>query len=148
MRALLHPGGKAPVLTDVALLVSRVALGIILVAHGWQKFNEWTVAGTAGSFDDMGVPAPEIAAAFVTGVEVIGGVALIIGLVTPLVAALNMVNMLGAIVLVHAQNGMFVSDGGFELVLAIFAGLASIALLGAGQFSADGVLGRRVLRAA
>jgi putative oxidoreductase len=142
MRTLLHPAGKSPVLTDLALLVSRVALGVILVAHGWQKFNEWTLDGTASAFGDMGIPAPAVAATFVTAVEIIGGLALIIGLLTPVVALLNMVNLLGALLLVHAGNGIFVADNGFELVLALFAGLATIAMLGAGKFSTDGILGR------
>ena len=142
MRTLLHPAGKSPVLTDLALLVSRVALGVILVAHGWQKFNEWTLDGTASAFGDMGIPAPAVAATFVTAVEIIGGIALIIGLLTPVVALLNMVNLLGALFLVHAGNGIFVADNGFELVLALSAGLATIAMLGAGKFSTDGILGR------
>jgi putative oxidoreductase len=148
MRTLLHPAGKSPVLTDLALLVSRVALGVILVAHGWQKFNEWTLDGTASAFGDMGIPAPVVAATFVTAVEIIGGVALIIGLLTPVVALLNMVNLLGALFLVHAANGVFVADNGFELVLALFAGLATISMLGAGKFSTDGFLGRSSLLAA
>jgi putative oxidoreductase len=147
MRTLLHPASKSPVLTDLALLVARVALGVILVAHGWQKFDEWTVAGTASSFGDMGIPAPTLSATFVTAVEMIGGVALVIGLLTPVVAVLNIVNMLGALVMVHAENGIFVAENGFELVLAIFAGLVTVAILGAGRFSTDGLLGRRVARA-
>ncbi len=142
MRTLLHPARTSPVLTDLALLVSRVALGVILVAHGWQKLDEWTLAGTAGAFGEMGIPAPAAAATFVTAVEIIGGVALVVGVLTPVVAALNMVNLLGALLLVHAEHGVFVADNGFELVLALFAGLATIAVLGAGRFSTDGLLGR------
>jgi putative oxidoreductase len=142
MRTLLHPASKSPVLTDLALLVARVGLGIILVAHGWQKFQEWTVAGTATSFEKMGVPAPTVYAWFVTGVEVLAGAALIIGLLTPIAAVLNMMNMLGALVLVHAEHGVFVADGGFELVLALFAGLVTVAILGAGKFSTDYALAR------
>jgi putative oxidoreductase len=44
--------------------------------------------------------------------------------------------------LVHAENGVFVADNGFELVLALVAGLLVIAMLGAGRLSADGILGR------
>ncbi len=142
MRNILHPAGKAPALAEIALLVARVALGVILVAHGWQKFDEWTVAGTASSFQEMGIPASSLAAPFVTGVEVIGGLALIVGVFTPVVAVLNMLNMLGALVLVHAQNGVFVGNGGYELVLALFAGLITITALGAGRFSVDGLLRR------
>ena len=142
MRSLLHPASKFPAIADLALLVSRVALGVILIAHGWQKFNEYTLDGTAASFGDMGVPAPAAAAMFVTAVEVLGGAALVLGVLTPVAGVLKMISLLGALVLVHVQNGVFVQNGGFELVLAIFAGLAVIALLGAGKFSVDGLIGR------
>ena len=148
MRALLHPASKSPVLTDLALLASRVALGVILLAHGWQKFNEYSVAGTAASFNDMGVPAPTAAAVFATVVEIFGGAALILGLLVPVAAALNIVNLLGALVLVHATNGLFVDNGGYEFVLALAAGLLVVAVLGAGKFSADSLIGRRTPRAA
>jgi putative oxidoreductase len=143
MRSLLHPASKFPTLTDLALLVSRVALGVILLAHGWQKLNEYTLTGTAASFDQMGVPAPAAAATFATAVELVGGAALILGLLTPVVALLNTANLLGALVLVHAGNGIFVENGGYELVLALAAGLVVIAMLGAGKLSVDGLLGRR-----
>jgi putative oxidoreductase len=115
MRTLLHPSSRAPALTDLALLLSRVALGVILFAHGGQKFNEWTLGGTAAAFANMGIPAPTAAATFSTAVEVLGGAALILGLFTPVVAALNTLNLLGALVLVHAGNG-------YELVLALALG--------------------------
>jgi putative oxidoreductase len=142
MRTLLHPASQAPALTDVALLLSRVALGVILLAHGWQKLNEWTLDGTAAAFADMGIPASTIAATFSTAVELLGGAALILGLLTPVVAALNILNLLGALVLVHASNGVFVGNNGYELVLALAAGLLVMATLGAGKFSVDGLLGR------
>lgn len=147
MRTLLHPASKAPALTDLALLLSRVALGVILLAHGWQKFHEWTLAGTAAAFTDMGIPAPTAAATFSTAVEVLGGAALILGVLTPLVAVLNIANLLGALVLVHAGNGVFVGENGYELVLALAAGLLVIATLGAGKVSVDGLLGRSLERA-
>lgn len=142
MRTLLHPAAKAPALTDLALLFSRLALGVILLAHGWQKFNEWTLAGTSAAFAEMGVPAPTAAATFSTAVEILGGAALILGLFTPVVAALNTLNLLGALALVHAGNGVFVGNNGYELVLALAAGLLVIAPLGAGKFSVDGLLAR------
>jgi putative oxidoreductase len=148
MHALLHPASKSPVLTDLALLASRVALGVILLAHGWQKFSEYTIDGTAASFGDMGVPAPAAAALFATVVEVFGGAALILGLLVPVAAALNIANLLGALVLVHASNGLFVDNGGYELVLGLAAGLLLTAILGAGKFSADNLLGRRTTSAA
>ncbi len=136
MRTLLHPASKTPALTDLALLISRVALGVVLIAHGWQKFNEWTLDGTAAAFADMGIPAASVAATFTTFVEMIGGAALILGAFTPVVALLNIVNLLGALTLVHAANGVFVGDNGYELVLALAAG-------DSGRFQAVPGIGKR-----
>ena len=147
MLTLLRPATTTPVLTDVALLLARLGLGVVLLAHGWQKFNEYTLGGTAASFADMGIPAPAAAALFAAVVELVGGLALIAGLLTPVFAVLNAANLLGALVLVHIGNGPFVADNGYELVLALIAGLLVVAVLGAGRFSADELLARRVATA-
>ena len=70
------------------------------------------------------------------------------GRLVPVAAALNIVNLLGALVLVHASNGLFVDNGGYELVLALAAGLLVLAVLGAGKFSADSLIGHRTPTAA
>ncbi|WP_434172763.1 DoxX family protein [Clavibacter michiganensis] len=143
MRTLLRPARTSPVLQDAALLIARVAIGFILMAHGLQKFLDYTLDGTAASFTQMGIPVPAAAAVFAATVETVGGAALILGLLTPVVAALNILNLLGAFVIVHADKGVFVDGGGYELVLALIAGLVVVGLLGAGRFSVDGLLGRR-----
>lgn len=147
MLTLLRPATTTPVLTDVVLLLARVGLGLVLVAHGWQKFNEYTLDGTAASFADMGIPAPAAAALFAAVVELVGGLALIAGLLTPVFALLNVANLLGALVLVHIGNGPFIANNGYELVLALIAGLLVIAALGAGRFSVDEALARRAQNA-
>lgn len=147
MLTLLRPATTTPVLTDVVLLLARVGLGIVLLAHGWQKFNEYTLDGTAASFADMGIPAPAAAALFAAVVELVGGLVLIAGLLTPVFALLNVANLLGALVLVHIGNGPFVANNGYELVLALIAGLLVIAALGAGRYSVDEALARRAQNA-
>jgi putative oxidoreductase len=144
---LLRPATTTPVLTDVVLLLARVGLGLVLVAHGWQKWSTSTLDGTAASFADMGIPAPAAAALFAAVVELVGGLALITGLLTPVFALLNVANLLGALVLVHIGNGPFVADNGYELVVALIAGLLIVAALGAGRYSADEGLARRTLSA-
>ena len=144
MSTLLHPARTTPVLGDVALLLSRLAIGFVLLAHGWQKYSDYTLDGTTAAFGDMGVPAPAAAALFATVVEIVGGIALIAGLLTPVAAALNIVNLAGALVIVHVTNGVFVDDGGYELVLALIAGLIVVLALGAGRFSVDELLARRL----
>ncbi|RBP65464.1 putative oxidoreductase [Brevibacterium sanguinis] len=134
--------GLPIVVRDIATLVARVGLGIIFIAHGWQKFGEWTVAGTAQSFHQMGVPASDIAAPFSTYVELIGGALLILGALTPLVGALLAVNMIGAMILVHLDSGVFVDQGGWELVAALAAGALLLAAAGPGRLSLDQLIFR------
>jgi putative oxidoreductase len=127
-------------LTTTALTILRVVVGFIFAAHGWQKYNEFTIAGTQASFAQLGVPAPEITAPLVTTLELVGGIALILGVLTRVFAALLTLDMLGALVLVHAPKGVFVSEGGYELVLVLAAASLAIALAGPGRISVDHAL--------
>jgi putative oxidoreductase len=124
-------------LTNTARAILRVVLGFLFTAHGWQKFSEWTIAGTQASFGQMGVPAAEIAAPVVATLELAGGIALILGLLTRPVAILLLVNMLGALFLVHAPAGVFAMDGGYELVLLLGTAALTLALVGPGRVSVD-----------
>lgn len=124
-------------LTNTALTVLRVIVGFIFAAHGWQKFNEFTIAGTQAAFGKMGVPAADVVAPIVATIELVGGIALIAGLLTRVFAALLALDMLGALFLVHAPAGLFADKGGYELVLALAAGAAAVALTGAGRISVD-----------
>jgi putative oxidoreductase len=127
-------------LTTTAITTLRIVLGFLFAAHGWQKFNEWTIAGTQASFVKMGVPAAEIAAPAVAVLELAGGIALILGILTRVVAALLALNMLGALFLIHAPAGVFAANGGYELVLLLAAGAFALALTGAGRASVDRAL--------
>ncbi|MDQ0799192.1 DoxX family protein [Arthrobacter sp. SLBN-112] len=136
-------------LTTVALTVLRVIPGFLFAAHGWQKFNEWTIAGTQASFAKMGVPAADIMAPAVAVLELAGGAALILGILTRVVAALLVLDMLGALFLVHAPAGVFAANGGYELVLLLAAAAFTLALAGPGRLSVDRALfGRRTSRLA
>ena len=137
MRTVLTPN---PTVRSIALLVSRIILGVILVAHGYQKFAEWTLAGTAQAFAGMGIPLPGVSAAVAAIIELVGGILLILGAFTPIVGVLVFLQMLVAAVLVHISNGIFVADGGWELVGAIGAGALALAAAGAGRWSVDGLL--------
>lgn len=123
---------------DVAALIGRIGIGIVFVAHGWQKWTEYGLAGTAGSFEKMGVPLPSVSAAFAATVELVGGLALIAGLALPIAGVLLAANMLGAWVLVHLPNGL-IGEGGAELVIVL--GAAALALgFNGGAYSLDRVL--------
>ncbi len=131
-------------LTNTALTVLRVIVGFIFAAHGWQKFTEFTIAGTQAAFGKMGVPAADVVAPIVATIELVGGIALIAGVLTRVFAALLALDMLGALFLVHAPAGLFADKGGYELVLALAAAAAAVALTGAGRISIDAaVFGRK-----
>ncbi|MGM7776582.1 DoxX family protein [Arthrobacter sp. KNU-44] len=131
-------------LTNTALTVLRVIVGFIFAAHGWQKFTEFTIAGTQAAFGKMGVPAADVVAPIVATIELVGGIALIAGVLTRVFGALLALDMLGALFLVHAPAGLFADKGGYELVLALAAAAAAVALTGAGRISIDAaVFGRQ-----
>lgn len=124
----------------LGLTVLRVVLGATFFLHGWQKVTEWTLAGTQASFAQMGIPAAGIAAPATAVLELVGGMLLLLGLGTRVVAALLALAMLGALVLVHLPAGFFAADGGVELVLLLAAASAFFALAGAGRWSLDHVI--------
>jgi putative oxidoreductase len=129
---------------DLVLLLTRVAVGLVFFAHGWQKLFTNGIDGTAAFFDQVGVPAASAAAWFAAVVEVAGGAALILGLAVPVAGLLLLVDMIGAFAFVHAGAGLFVDQGGYELVLTLGAAALLLAALGAGRFSVDHQLaGRR-----
>ncbi|GAA4316226.1 putative oxidoreductase [Actinomadura luteofluorescens] len=128
-------------LYDVVAVLARLGVGIVFMAHGWQKI-EAGVTATGRSFDALGVPVPTVAAVYSAFVELLGGAALIVGLGLPLTGALLFIDMAGAFVFVHADRGLFMVDGksvqnGYELVLA----LAMVSLLfaagGGGRLTLD-----------
>ena len=127
---------------NVALTVLRVIAGATFVAHGAQKLFVFGFAGVSGAFAQMGVPAAGVMGPFIALLEFFGGIALVLGLLTRLASVGLAFDMLGAIMLVHGKNGFFLPQG-YEFVLALFAMSATLMLTGAGDFSLDGLIGRR-----
>lgn len=132
-----------PASSSLALLVLRVAIGAVFIAHGAQKVFVYGFTGTSGSFADMGVPLAAVAGPLVGLLELIGGVLIVLGLATRVVAAALAVDMLVAMVLVHLSFGIFAAEGGYELTLVLAASAVTLVLAGAGRLSADAVLTQR-----
>lgn len=123
---------------DATALIARIAVGIVFIAHGWQKVSEMGMGGTAGMMESMGIPAPQAAALFAIVVELGGGVLLLVGLLQPVAGVLLALQMGGAILFVHAGNGL-IGEGGYELPLAL--GLSALALgFNGGRFALDRLL--------
>jgi putative oxidoreductase len=126
--------------SDWALLLARVLIGTVMFAHGYKKMVIDGIGQTTDGFETLSIPLAIISASFVTVVEFAGSVLLILGAVTPVVCYLMMVIMGGAAVFVHGANGIFISNGGWELVGVIGAGLIAIAAVGPGRYSVDSLL--------
>jgi putative oxidoreductase len=127
---------------DIALLVGRLMLGVVLFAHGWQKLVINGIGGTYAWFQAMGIPLAIVATSFVTVVEFVGGALLLLGALTRVVVALHIVVMIGAAAFVHISHGLFAQDGGWELVGVIAACELVLAGTGAGRFSIDHLVHR------
>nr|MDT0524692.1 DoxX family protein [Streptomyces sp. DSM 41633] len=97
---------------NVLILLARVGLGVIFLAHGWQKFVTNGIAATQQGFETMGAPFPEVTAVVAATIEFGGGIGLIIGLATPVWAALLFATMVGAFLIAHTGHGLFAAQGG------------------------------------
>lgn len=116
-------------------LLLRLTLGGLFLAHAGLKFFVFTPAGTAGFFQSVGLPGW---LAYVTiAWEVLGGLALILGVWPRLVALAMVPPLLGAIATVHLKAGFFFDspNGGWEYPAFWIVGLISLALIGDGALA-------------
>ena len=122
--------------TSIGLTVLRIVLGVVFIAHGAQKFAQG-IPNVVDGFSGMGVPLAEVAAPLVAGLELVGGVLLVLGVATRVVGVLLAIDMVVAGLLAHGSSGFFAQDGGFEYVLVLAVASFAVALTGAGRFSVD-----------
>ena len=129
--------------TDLALLLLRVVIGVVFIAHGWQKLFIFGLGGVTKAFTEMGVPFPAITGPTVGVIEIVAAVAIILGYLTRLASLGLACDVLTAIILVHAKNGFFVPRG-IEFVMSLLAVVLALAIAGAGGYSIDSLIaGRR-----
>ncbi len=130
----------------LSLFILRVVLGIIFFAHGAQKVLGWFgghgLKGTIGFMKSQGLPTP--IAYMVCFFEFLGGLGLVVGLLTRPAALAIAVVMIGAIATVHAKNGFFINwemepgkGHGFEANLAYLAMAVALILDGGGWLALD-----------
>ncbi|MGH7609654.1 MAG: DoxX family protein [Candidatus Dormibacteria bacterium] len=148
---------------DLGLLLLRIGTGCTLAAHGLPKLvggpgreppswlarlmgsnyaGGWAASGPeqfAKVLERMEVPLPEVGARASGWAELGGGLALALGLATPLASAVVLGNMAVAIRAAHWKVG-FYGQGGYEFPLALATAAASLAITGPGRISADALL--------
>jgi putative oxidoreductase len=128
--------------TQLGLTLLRLVIGAAFVMHGSQKLFEMGIPAVTGGFTQWHVPLPAVTGPLVTLLEFFGGVALLLGLLTRLVALGFVIEMLGAIFIVHIRQGFFPPTG-FELPLLLCAAAAMLMFGGGGLGSVDALLATR-----
>ena len=118
-----------------AALLLRVTMGVYFLIHAGLKLFGFGIAGTEGFFASLGLPA--WFAVLIIALEVVGGVALILGWNARVFALLLAADLLGANVLGHGQNGFFFTNkgGGWEYPALWVVALLAQALLGNGAYA-------------
>ena len=133
--------GKREQAAALALTVLRVGVGAILAVHGWAKLSD--VAGTALSFEHLAMPAPRLLVYLAIAGEFLGGLGLLVGLLTRVAALGPLCTMLVAILTVHIGHGLLAKNGGYEYPLVLLLVSGFFAVNGAGPWSLDALLEKR-----
>jgi len=120
---------KGNVLHDITHWGIRAAMGAIFIVHSLKKFDsgwqEWLIS--------VGIP-PEMQLPIALA-ELIGGVFLLVGVLTRISASIFAVILLGAIFHIRWEKGFFVSQGGWEWDLIMLAAVLTIIVAGPGRIS-------------
>lgn len=126
---------------DYGLLILRVCVGLVLAAHGYAKlFRGGRIPGTAGWFDSIGM-RPGLVNAWLAALgEVVAGVVLALGLLTPFAAAGVVSLMFVAAWTVHRGKGFFIVGDGWEYNLVLAVAAVAIAITGPGAISVDAAM--------
>ncbi len=128
-------------LGHLATLLVRLVVGGIFVAHGAQKllgaFGGHGLQGTAAGFEQMGFVPGILWATLAGGTELLGGLGLVVGFLTPLAALGLAIVMAVAVFKVHWAHGLFAQNGGFEYPLTLLVVNLALVIRGGGHFSLD-----------
>jgi putative oxidoreductase len=135
---------------EVGLLVLRVAIGLIFLLHGWMNLFGGQESFVREMLSMVGWSIPDAVLWFVTFIESVGGLALVLGLFTQPAALLLSVEMVVAVALFHVRQGFFIVAipnvplaYGFEYHVALVGGLVCLILGGPGTWALEA----RVLKA-
>jgi len=121
--------------TSAAILVGRILLSIMFILAGFSKLT--AIAGTAGWFESLGIPAPTLAVIGSGVVELVGGLAILVGFKTRIAALVLAVFTVAATLIAHTNLADQVQQLFFMKNLAVTGGFLVLAAAGAGAYSVD-----------
>ncbi len=119
--------------TDIALFLVRLALAAVFIVHGFGKFAN--MEATIGYFSALGLPS--VLAYLVPAIELLGGIAMLLGIGTTAAGVGLAIVMIGAIIKVHWAQGF---SGGFEFPLTLLLSALAIGVGGPGCISISKLL--------
>jgi putative oxidoreductase len=126
--------------TAITMTILRVAVGVIMTVHGFQKLTD--LATWESNFANMGIPLPALSVLLATAGELLGGLGLLVGLLTRIAAFGVFCTMAVAVLVVHLPNGLLASNNGFEYPLTLLCAASFFLAAGAGPISLDAWFGR------
>lgn len=130
---------------NLALFALRLIVGLLFVGHGAQKlfgsFGGAGIEGTTATFEKVGLRPARVHAIAAGCAELGGGLLLVLGLLSPLAAAALIAVMTTAVITVHASNGLWNTERGFEYNLVLVAVAFTVAAADSGAWSLDHALG-------
>ena len=130
---------------DLGLIVLRLVVGLLFAGHGAQKlfgaFGGGGIQSTEGMFDNIGLRPAGFHARAAGTAEFLGGLLIALGLFTPFAAAALIGVMTAAVATVHAPNGVWNTNRGYEYNVVLAAAVFALAGIGAGAWSLDSAFG-------
>jgi len=131
--------------SDAGILIVRLAIGLTFAAHGAQKFLGWWggpgFAGWTGGIKRMGLRPARLWAAISVGIELVGGLLLALGFLTPIASAFLVAQSTYIVLRVHLPRGLWNGGGGIEFPLQLLAGSLLVVATGPGAIAIDPALG-------
>jgi putative oxidoreductase len=133
---------------SLSALPLRLIAGLLFTAHGAQKLFAWfggySLEGTGQWMESIGLAPGYLMALMAGSAEFFGGLFLIVGFLTRPTSFVLAITMVVAVFFVHIDNGLFMSNNGYEFGLALFAISISLIFSGAGKLSLDNALAQRL----
>lgn len=123
------------------MLPLRIVVGLVFLMHGAQKLFVFGLGGTTDIMGKLGLPLPALCAIIVITVELLGGLAILLGVYARLAGALLAFEMLIAILVARLSGGFF-APYGYEFELTLLGASLTFALHGPGRMSLDELMSR------